>query len=84
MPTAIQVTGENLIGEFFLRKDKKEYKAMRAVSFASDKANLFSDAKVVILVFDTDAPAGKGYELVIRNVAGTAEAIPGFVVIEKK
>ena len=76
----VTVKGTNLIGRFILKKGATEIRAKLVQVKETDATNHVSDLKEVRATFNTNAGAGSGFELIVRNSAGDSNAIGGFVI----
>jgi len=74
------VKGENLVGEYVLKKGATIV-LPKFVQTDTKLTKEFGDVKTVILIFNTDAPAGKDYDLIFRNVTvPKGITVPGFEI----
>jgi hypothetical protein len=78
----VTVTGQNLVGKFFLKKGSTEIEAtkvqVKETAAAPKHVSNLTEAKAT---FNTSQPAGTGYELILKNAAGTSNAISGFEIV---
>jgi hypothetical protein len=78
----VTVKGMDLVGDVILRKGQIMISADLVQVKESNETKHVSDLKEARATFKTSIPASTDFELVIKNAAGTSNAIGGFEIVD--
>ncbi|MBX9788858.1 MAG: hypothetical protein K2Y37_08065, partial [Pirellulales bacterium] len=79
----IVITGTNLIGDVFLKRDTQVlFPAKNVLVKETDAAHHYSDLTEIHAVFKTTAGPSDGWEVYMKNDNGTSNSIGGFSLVD--